>query len=314
MTYIAGQHHTSMITKDANKNNHFYKNILGLRRVKMTVNQDDPSMYHLFFGDEIGSPGTELTFFEIPMAGRTHKGTNSITRIGLLVPSYESLLFWSERFKQLKVKHGEITEYTQRPSLSFEDPDGLQLVLIVSEQSLSFWRGWSQSLIPKEHQIMGMGPVEMTVRRPEKLQDTLVNMFGYSISYREEKLTVYQSLAGEPFGEIVVIEKDGPDERPGRGSVHHLAIRVKDEEELKYWESKVREKGFLTNGIIDRYYFKSLYFRESNGILFEIATDGPGFTIDTDLVHLGETLDLPPFLEERREEIEKMLKPIEENE
>lgn len=314
MKYISGHHHTSMITKDANKNNHFYKNILGLRRVKMTVNQDDPSMYHLFFGDEIGSPGTELTFFEMPMAGRTHKGTNSISRIGLLVPSYESLLYWEKRFHKLGIKHEGIAEYTRRPSLSFEDPDGLSLVLIVSGEGLPFWRGWSQSIIPSEHQIMGMGPVEMTVKRPEKLHDTLVNMFGYTISYQDGNETVYQSLAGEPFGEIVVIEKDGPNQRPGRGSIHHLAIRAKDEEELKHWESKVRERGFQTNGIIDRYYFKSLYFRESNGILFEIATDGPGFTIDADLAHLGETLDLPPFLEERREEIEAMLRPIEENE
>ncbi|MFD1609687.1 ring-cleaving dioxygenase [Oceanobacillus luteolus] len=311
MYNIPGHHHISMITKNANDNNHFYKNILGLRRVKMTVNQDDPSMYHLFYGDKTGSPGTELTFFEIPLAGYTYRGTNAITRIGLLVPSEESLHYWKERFEEHEVYHAEIGTYANRPALKFEDPDGLRLVLLVGEgERLDFWETWEKSNVPEEHQIQGMGPVEMTVKRLDKLARTLTDMFGYTEVSRNESEAIFQSIEGEVFGEIVVKYQDGPSERPGRGSVHHLAIRVKTDEELEYWAEQVKQRGFHSSGIVDRHYFKSLYFRESNGILFEIATDEPGFLVDEDVETLGEKLDLPPFLEERRKEIEAKLAPI----
>lgn len=313
MYTIPGHHHISMITKNASQNNHFYREVLGLRRVKMTVNQDSPSMYHLFYGDRTGSPGTELSFFEIPAAGRTHRGTNAITRIGLLVPSEASLTFWKARFEELGVQHGDITSYANRPALHFEDAEGLRMVLLVSNgEKVGHWETWEKSTIPKVHQIQGMGSVEMTVRRLDKLARTLTEVFGYAEVSRTEDEAIFQSVQGEVFGEIVVKYVDGPSEKPGRGSIHHLAIRVKDEKELAYWDEKVRERGFHSSGIVDRFYFKSLYFRESNGILFEIATDGPGFTIDGDIETLGEKLDLPPFLEERRKEIEEKLQPIEE--
>jgi glyoxalase family protein len=302
-----------MITKSANENNHFYKEVLGLRRVKISVNQDDPSMYHLFYGDKTGSPGTELTFFEIPMSGNTHRGTNAITRIGLLVPSEESLTYWKERFEAYGVKHGEIGTYTNRPSLKFEDPDGLRLVLLASNgEKLGFWETWEKSNVPEEHQIQGMGPIEITVKRLEKLANTLTDLFNYKEVSRDKNEVLFQSIEGEPFGEIAVKQMDGPSEKPGRGSIHHLAIRVRNEEELAYWDEQVKKRGFHSSGIVDRFYFKSLYFRESNGILFEIATDEPGFTVDSDVENLGEQLDLPPFLEEKREEIEEKLQPIEE--
>ena len=153
----------------------------------------------------------------------------------------------------------------------------------------------------------------MTVRRLDKLASTLTEMFGYTEVSRTDDEAIFQSIKGEVFGEIVVKYLDGPSEKPGRGSIHHLAIRVKNDEELIFWEEQVRARGFHSSGIVDRFYFKSLYFRESNGILFEIATDGPGFTVDGDDIEtLGEKLDLPPFLEDRRVEIEKILKPIEE--
>lgn len=313
MYKIPGHHHISMITKNANQNNYFYKHVLGLRRVKVSVNQDDPSMYHLFYGDRLGSPGTELTYFEIPMVGKTYRGTNAITRIGLLVSSEESLHYWKVRFEKLEVVHGDITTYVNRPALHFEDPDGLQLVLVVANgEKLDFWQTWEKSPVPVEHQILGMGPVEMTVRRLEKLANTLTDLFGYTKVERKEDEAIFQSIKGEVFGEIVVKQLDGPSERPGRGSIHHLAIRVKNDEELKYWEEQVKRRGFFSSGIVDRYYFKSLYFRESNGILFEIATDGPGFTVDEEEETLGEKLALPPFLEEQRAGIEQKLKPIEE--
>ncbi|HHP5603489.1 TPA: ring-cleaving dioxygenase [Bacillus paranthracis] len=313
MYEIKGHHHISIVTKNANKNNHFYKNVLGLRRVKMTVNQDDPSMYHLFYGDKTGSPGMELTFFEIPLVGKTYRGTNAITRIGLLVPSEDSLHYWKERFETFDVKHSEITTYANRPALQFEDAEGLRLVLLVSNgEKVEHWETWEKSEVPAEHQIQGMGSVEMTVRRLDKMASTLTEMFGYTEVSRSEEEAIFQSIKGEAFGEIVVKYLDGPTEKPGRGSIHHLAIRVKNDAELAYWEEQVIQRGFQSSGIIDRFYFKSLYFRESNGILFEIATDGPGFTVDGDVEHLGEKLDLPPFLEDQRAEIEANLAPIEE--
>ncbi|HDR8159230.1 TPA: ring-cleaving dioxygenase [Bacillus cereus] len=313
MYEIKGHHHISMVTKNGSENNHFYKNVLGLRRVKMTVNQDDPSMYHLFYGDRTGSPGTELSFFEMPLVGKTYRGTNAITRIGLLVPSEESLHYWKERFEKFGVKHSEITTYANRPALQFEDAEGLRLVLLVSNgEKVEHWETWEKSEVPAKHQIQGMGSVEMTVRRLDKLVSTLTDIFGYIEVSRSDEEAIFQSIKGEAFGEIVVKYLDGPTEKPGRGSIHHLAIRVKNDAELAYWEEQVIQKGFHSSGIIDRFYFKSLYFRESNGILFEIATDGPGFTVDGDVEHLGEKLDLPPFLEDQRAEIEANLAPIEE--
>ena len=313
MHTISGHHHISMLTKDVKQNNYFYRTILGLRRVKVTVNQDDPSMYHLFYGDRIGSPGTELSFFEMPTAGRTHRGTNAITRIGLLVPSKESLQYWKERFKEFGVSHGEITTYSNRPALHFEDEDGLRMVLLAAgSEKQDNWEPWEHSLVPVEHQIRGMGSVEITVRRLKKLVNTLTEVFSYvKISETEEEV-ILQSVKGEKIGEIVVHSLEGPTEKPGRGSIHHLAIRVKNETELLYWEEQVLNRGFRSSGIIDRFYFKSLYFRESNGILFEIATDEPGFTIDGNVETLGEQLDLPPFLEDQRTQIEANLQPIED--
>lgn len=312
MYTIPGHHHISMITKDAAYNNHFYRTILGLRRVKKTVNQDDPSMYHLFYGDKTGSSGTELSFFEIPFVGHTQKGTNAITRIGLLVPTEESLVYWKERFTQYGVQHSEITTYAGRAALHFEDAEGLRMVLLVSNgEKAEHWETWERSEVPVEHQIQGMGVVEITVRKLDKLAETLTEIFGYTEISRTADEAIFQSVHGEVFGEILVRFAEGPTERPGRGSIHHLAIRVKDDTELAYWDEQVRARGFYSSGIVDRFYFKSLYFRESNGILFEIATDGPGFTIDGEIETLGEALDLPPFLEARREEIEKKLKPIE---
>ncbi|MFD1706337.1 ring-cleaving dioxygenase [Siminovitchia sediminis] len=312
MYKIPGHHHISMITKNASQNNYFYRHVLGLRRVKVTVNQDDPSMYHLFYGDKTGSPGTELSFFEIPPVGKTYRGTNAITRIGLLVPSEDSLQYWKVRFENHGVHHSEITTYAHHPALKFEDPEGLRLVLLVSNgEKAIHWQAWEKSEVPAEHQIQGMGSVEITVKRLNKLASTLTDLFGYTEISRSDDEAIFQSIRGEVFGEIVVKSLDGPSEKPGRGSIHHLAIRVKNEEELSFWKEQVRARGFQTSGIVDRFYFKSLYFRESNGILFEIATDGPGFTIDGDVETLGETLNLPPFLEERRAEIEENLKPIE---
>ncbi|OAB44770.1 ring-cleaving dioxygenase [Paenibacillus glacialis] len=312
MYIIPGHHHISMITKNAQINNQFYQKVLGLRRVKKTVNQDSPTMYHLFYGDLTGSAGTELSFFEIPNVGSTVRGTNTITQIGLLVPSFESLVFWKQRFEQMDVKHGEITSYAGRDALHFEDTEGLRMIILNNngEEVPERWSAWEDSIAPQQHRILGMGTIEITVRHLERLAQTLTDMFGYIEVSRSDDEAIYQSVAGKSFGEIVIKQQEGPSEKPGKGSIHHLAIRVKNEEELRYWDAVVKERGFHSSGIVDRYYFQSLYFRESNGILFEIATDGPGFTKDSTVEALGLGLDLPPFLEERRAEIEGILTPL----
>ncbi len=312
MYKITGHHHISMLTKKAQENNNFYTKVLGLRRVKKTVNQDEPSMYHLFYGDLTGSPGTELTFFEIPMAGRTVRGTNAITRIGLLVPSRESLDYWKARFEQFNVSHEAITKYAGRDALHFEDEEGLRFVLLnnAGDEIPEFWTAWEEGPVDLTHRILGMGPVEMTVHRLSRTEKVLTELFSYTEVERIEKEVRFQSIEGQAFGEIVLKEQEGPSEKPGRGSIHHLAIRVKDEEELRYWDKAVKARGFASTGMLDRFYFHSLYFRDHNGILFEIATDGPGFTVDSSVEELGQKLDLPPFLEERREEIEANLEPI----
>jgi len=313
MNKLSGHHHISMLTKNGKRNNDFYTKILGLRRVKKTVNQDSPSMYHLFYGDLTGAAGTELTFFEMPVAGRTVRGTNAITRIGLLVPSYASLQYWKERFQQEEVKHSDITTYAGRDALFFEDHEGLRMVLLNhhSHEVPAHWQSWDGNEIPENHRILGMGTVEITVRYLQRTVNLLKNLFGYTVVTENEKEAVLQSIAGEVFGEIVVKELEGPSEKPGRGSIHHLALRVATVEDLQEWDAKIKEQGFDSTGVVDRYYFQSLYFRDRNGILFEMATDGPGFTVDSAVEDLGKELDLPPFLEEKRAEIEAILEPLE---
>ncbi|WP_430308863.1 ring-cleaving dioxygenase [Rummeliibacillus pycnus] len=309
---MKGHHHISMLTKNGKKNNHFYQNILGLRRVKKTVNQDDPSMYHLFYGDEVGNPGLDITFFEMPIAGSTKRGTNAITQIGLLVPSYESLQYWKKRFEDLDVKHGDITTYMGQDALFFEDHEDLRMVLLNNNGARipTTWQPVTSSEVPEEHQIFAMGTIDITVRYLNKTVNLLKDLFGFTVVENEVDFVRLQSVKGERTGEIVVKELEADSEKPGRGSIHHLALRVENQEELEMWNNKLIDYGLHTSGIIDRFYFQSLYVRDRNGILFELATDGPGFTADAAVEELGQKLDLPPFLEGERELIEAKLEPL----
>ena len=309
---LIGHHHISMITKNGQKNNDFYTKVLGLRRVMMTVNQDSPDMYHLFFGDKTGAPGTELTFFEIPMSGMTHRGTNSISKIGLLVPSYESLQYWEQRFTDLGVKHEGIGTFAGREALLFEDHEGLRMAIINHNGAdvPTAWVAWDESPVPTEHRILGMATIELTVQEPMKTIQLLQAIFDYKIVEQTENLTRIQTDTGGVFSEILLVQQDGPVERPGRGSVHHLAVRARDTAQLNEWDEAIRVKGIMTSGEVDRHYFQSVYFRDENGILFELATDGPGFVKDGDIENLGMKLDLPPKLEAKREEIVAMLAPL----
>lgn len=317
---LKGQHHVSAITANAKENYDFYTKTLGLRLVKKSVNQDDTSVYHLFYADERGNPGTDLTFFEFPDAGKSQHGTNSISTTSLRVPNDDSLDYWKERFEQHGVEHDEITEEGGRLSLAFRDFEGQRLLLVSDEHNVGVAGGhpWEKSPVPKEHGILGLGPVTLTVSRLELTSKVLTEVLGFRekgtyTSKREgpREFHVFETGEGGSGAEVHLEERtDLPRERQGAGSVHHVAFRVENEEELKYWMEQLNQVGLPNSGLVERYYFKSLYFREPNGILFELATDGPGFEGDESFEHLGEKLALPPFLENQRELIEARIKPL----
>ncbi|MFC4735784.1 ring-cleaving dioxygenase [Bacillus daqingensis] len=316
MKLIKGIHHVSSLTANAADNYAFYTNVLGMRLVKKTVNQDDPSMYHLFYADRYGSPGTDFTFFEIPMAGRTHRGSQSISSTGLRVQSDEAISFWKKRLDALQITVGDPEKRAGRLTLAFEDHEGQRIRLFSDRNGAETPAGtpWEHPDIPEEMAIIGLGPSELTVRSLSKTENVLLNVLSFTkISEEEVKegtLIIYSTASGGNGAEVHVIQSSEAKERPGRGSVHHVALRVKDEEELRTWKHTVDEAGYANSGIVERYYFTSLYFRDGNGILFELATDGPGFHMDEPIEQLGEKLALPPFLEQRRDEIEQKLKPI----
>ncbi|WP_413287194.1 ring-cleaving dioxygenase [Bacillus mojavensis] len=313
---VNGIHHVSALTADAQKNLDFYSKVLGLKLVKKSVNQDEPTMYHLFYGDEVANPGTELTFFEIPRIAPFHAGTNSISSIGLRVPSTDALHYWKERFEEHQVAHSGIAQRAGRDILAFEDHEGQRLVLTADEKGKGYGLPVKQSGIPEEVSFRGLGPVELTVPYAEPTLHVLTKILGFTEISREPvegqgTAVILESGEGGAATEIHLIERnDLPRERQGKGSVHHVAFRVRDEEELAGWHRIINQEGFSNSGIVERYYFKALYFREPNGILFELSTDGPGFMVDEEIDELGQTIALPPYLEHRREEIEARLKPI----
>ncbi|AZK46122.1 ring-cleaving dioxygenase [Paenibacillus lentus] len=318
--HFKGIHHVSAITANASENFNFYTKIMGLRLIKKTVNQDDVSVYHLFYGDEKGNPGTELTFFEIPAAGRNREGNDSISTTSLRVPNDEALAYWRQRFDEYGVEHGEITERACRATLSFTDFEGQRLILVSDERNegVEGGRPWERSSVPAEYGITGLGPVQLTVANAAPTISVLTELMGFrrkgqypSDIAGQPDIQVFETGEGGTGAEIHIEERhDLPKERLGRGGVHHVAFRVEDEEELRAWISRIRAARIASSGFVDRFYFRSLYFREPNGILFEIATDGPGFDTDEDIEHLGESLALPPFLESKREQIEAHLKPL----
>jgi glyoxalase family protein len=319
---LAGIHHVSAITADAEKNHDFFTRILGMRLVKKTVNQDSTSSYHLFYADAKGTPGTDMTYFDIPNAGRTYPGVSSISNTGFRVMSDDALDFWKKRFEAYQIEHDEIRERFGRKTLSFIDHEGSRLMLVVDNgDGVPYGIPWVKEDIPEPFSIVGLGPVTLTVRKPESTAGVLVDVLNFAEigSYPSTvvgmpNIRVFSTGEGGPASEIhLETRTDLPAERPGRGSVHHVAFRVKTMEEYTEWENHLRKNGFMTSGFVDRYYFKSIYFREPNGILYELATDEPGFTSDEPIDKLGETLALPPFLEPRRAEIEASLRPINTN-
>jgi glyoxalase family protein len=318
---LTGIHHLTAVTANPRGNLDFFTKTLGLRLVKKTVNQDDVSSYHLFYADGKGSAGTDLTFFDWPMP-RERRGTHSIVRTGLRVAGPESLRYWSDRLGELKVNKGEIVERDGRPTLDFEDPEGQRLTL-VADDGRTPANPWEKSPVPAEHQIRGLGPITISVPEVSGTDQVLTGVMGMrhvrdyahvssdGTTGSPTNVHVYEMGDGGPSAELhVAVEPKLRASFLGAGGVHHVAFRIPTFEEYDQWYERLKEFRVPTSGPVDRFYFRSLYFREPNGILFELATDGPGFHADEPMEHLGERLSLPPFLENRRAAIEAGLKPI----
>ena len=315
---LTGIHHLTAITANVKENYRFYTQVMGMRLVKRSVNQDDVSAYHLFYADAIGNPGTDLTFFDWNMRPEK-RGTHSIIRTFLRINGEAALSYWKKRLEEHDIKTSDIQERDGRITIDFEDPEGQRLSLVDDGGQGDEPKPWDASPVPAEYQIRGLGPIVLSVPNIESTDVYLTKLMGmkqvreYSLSGEAEtKVLVYEMGNGGPHAELhIAIEPDREPARQGAGGVHHVALRTPDENEYNAWANRLNETGIPNSGKVDRYYFKSLYFREPNGILFEIATDGPGFAVDEDPATLGESVVLPPFLEPRREEIVSNLKPIE---
>ena len=308
---LTGIHHLTAITARASENFAFYTRILGLRLVKKTVNQDDVSAYHLFYADGLASPGTDLTFFDWPAAPE-RRGANSIARTHLRVSGRESIAWWREHFARAGVNHAVPEARDGRLTLDFEDTEGQRLSL-VDDGGTGPAHPWAGSPVPVAHQIRGLGPIRLALARPEQteavLTETLGMDFDRAFETPEGPVRVFRMGQGGPAAEVQLLADKSLPARQGAGAVHHVAFRIPDAD-YAAWTERLQQKRLPSSGPVDRYYFRSLYFREPNGILFEIATDGPGFTADEPLESLGERLALPPFLEPRRVEIEAGLTPL----
>jgi glyoxalase family protein len=314
---LTGLHHVTAVTGRAPENLAFYTGLLGLRLVKKTVNQDDVSAYHLFYGDALGHPGTELTFFDWPRLASRVLGPGTISATALRVGGREALDYWA-----LRLADNGITAARSEPgagsgaALAFEDPEGQRLEL-VDDGGAPGGTPWPQSPVPPDVAIRGLHGVTLTVERLEPTAWFLTDVLGFRRTRedapdgRAGRTAVFESGPGGPGTEVRVEEQpDTPPGVVGPGGVHHVAFRVPDADTQRRWRERIAAARVPVTEVIERYYFKSIYFREPGGVLFEIATDGPGFSADEDPAHLGERLALPPFLEPHRAEIEAGLRPL----
>ncbi|HVU16165.1 MAG TPA: ring-cleaving dioxygenase [Candidatus Didemnitutus sp.] len=303
-THVTGLHHITAMASDARQNVDFYTRVLGLRFVKKSVNQDDPGTYHLYYGDYPASPGTILTFF--PWAGlrRGRPGTGQAYATGFSVPR-GSLAFWLKRLTELKIEHFPIESRFGQQVLALLDPDGLRLELIEADDS----RPATPSVqIPAEFAIRGFHSSTLALANAAATEELLTSTMGYRLLASEGTRRRFEAGAGGSgtFVDLVVDPKL-PRGLNGAGTIHHVAFRVPDDATQLAAHEAIADRGLHISPVIDRAYFKSIYYREPAGVLFEIATDGPGFTIDEPVEHLGETLSLPPRLEPHRQVIEAAL-------
>lgn len=297
---LEGIHHISAITGDAPGNVEFYTGVLGMRMVKRTVNQDEPAVYHLFYGDEHGSPGMDLTFFEYPGAAPGVAGAGMVHRIVWRVASTAALDFWNERLRE----HGAQAQRTV-DSLLFADPEGLEHELIVDASGDERLSAISPE-IPAEHALLGFDGVRAYSNDPPRSQRLLEESLGFVRRSGET-----WEVRGEQRGGLYAYDPAPPEinRRQGAGSVHHVAF-ASAPQDIERWRELLARSGARPTPVVERFYFKSVYFLEPSGVLFEIATIGPGFAVDEDEAHLGEGLSLPPPFEPMREELSRTLKPL----
>ena len=315
---LTGIHHVTAVTGNTAKNVEFYTQVLGLRLVKQTVNQDDVSAYHLFYADESGHPGNDVTFFDWPHIGRNVPGTGTIDTIALRVPSQAALDWWAHHLDENGVQITSRGEYAGRASILFNSPEGMRLALFDDGNAPTNSVPWKDSPIPADMAIRGLDAATVIVTQLEPIALVLTQVLGfrqtreYQLSEdKTHRLYVFETGPGGPGTEVhIEVRPHGHAGRLGIGGVHHVAFRTPNPEEHMRWREHLAEVGLGVTPVIDRYYFKAIYFRVPGGVLFEISTDGPGFATDENIEHLGEQLALPPFLEPHRAEITKNLHPL----
>lgn len=304
---ISGVHHVTVMSGDPDENVRFFRETLGLRLVKRTVNFDDVTTYHLYYGDEVGSPGTVYTVFPFGGGRRGRNGTGEVSATAFAVPE-GSLDYWRDRLESRGVEVREPEERFGASVLPFADPDGQELELITSDEFGGI-EPWAGSPVPEEHQIRGFAGITLRLADADATAD-LLEFMGYErIDGRGDRIRFRG--AGDRAAVVDLVER--PDAGPaagGIGSVHHVAFRVPDDETQVAWQAALRERGQHATPVKDRQYFRSIYFREPGGVLFEFATDGPGFDIDEPVEALGEELKLPEWLADDRERIESALPPL----
>jgi glyoxalase family protein len=306
---VLGLHHITAIAGNAKRNHDFYTKVLGLRLVKKTVNFDDPGTYHFYFGDEVGTPGTILTFFPWGNIQTGKQGTGMATDIGYSVPA-GSLQFWKERFEKLSVKVIDSGKRFGETYLKFADPDGLTLSLIEAK-SADDRKGWTGNDVSEENAIKGFHSITLTLRSVKDTAKILTDIFEYKLESSDGNVSRYVTTSVPTAAIVDLVES--PDTAHGvnaGGTIHHVAFRVKNEEVLMAFRKKIADAGFGITPKIDRNYFFSLYFREPGGVLFELATDNPGFSVDESVEELGSNLKLPAQYEAHRKEIVETLPAI----
>ena len=314
MNNLLGVHHVTAITSSAEKIYQFFTYTLGMRLVKKTINQDDINTYHLFFADDLGGPGTDMTFFDFPNASKKVKGTNEISKTSFRVPSDLALNYWLKRFAKYNVKHSPISNMFGKKVIEFFDFDDQEYLLISDENNTGVKSGtpWLNGPVPNEFAITGLGPIVLSVNELEVIEFALIDVMKFRKIAEDGNLFLYEIGEGGN-GASVIVNLDTYSEvaYQGYGAVHHVAFRVIDEKVLASWMQRLLEYRIPNSGLVNRFWFKSLYSRIYPSILFEFATDGPGFVDDEeDYNKLGETLSIPPRFRNMRDQIEKIVRPI----
>ncbi|AXB45572.1 ring-cleaving dioxygenase [Amycolatopsis albispora] len=306
----SGLHHVTAIGGDPQRNADFYLRTLGLRLVKTTVNFDDPGTYHLYYGDQSGKPGTLMTFFPWRDAPSGRHGTGQATTTSFSVPE-NSIGWWKQHLEATGLDTGRVTNRDNEDTLTFTDPDGLKLALVAHPQG-DPRDPWDTPLVPAEHAIRGLHSVTLSVSKEDATAEMLTDGIGLDFSEQDGNRFRFAAGDGGPGALVdVLVTPDAPRGLVASGTVHHVAWRVPDEQTQVAWREELVDRGVNVTSILDRQYFRSIYFREPGGTLLEMATDEPGFAIDEPLLELGRSLKLPPWLEPTREQIEASLPKLE---